>query len=243
MARTKTKEKIDEVVDVGFQRFKGETFDLREFVMPNTLMVKKAAEGRTPVECYNFVVIEIKYPYREKLPKGLDILVNLFADLHILFRHPPRPKLSFAPLDFWKLPNETLRDNVGDCEDSSFLTASLMRAAGASTSEVYAVIGTVEISGMHYGHAWVEYDGKILETTYDIPPEVYPETKDLYGSVYFPEIRFNDEKVEALYYPKTQKAFSLDTNMKEYILKKQKIPKLRKKKLRKALEQESFKLQ
>ncbi|MEM2618759.1 MAG: transglutaminase-like domain-containing protein [Candidatus Hadarchaeales archaeon] len=187
-----------ETVDVSLwhKRFKGEAYDIREFIQPNTLMVKELAEKlKTPEACYRWVVEEINYPYRPNWPSW----TMIFSDFHSLFRHPPRPKWSFNFMDYWKFPSETIRDKIGDCEDSSFLLASLLRSLG---EESYAVLGYVVINEMRYGHAWVEWKKGnrwyLLESTYDSPPDSIPPTNDLYWKVYFPEIRFNEEKVEII---------------------------------------------
>lgn len=182
------------VVDISLwhKRFKGEKYDLREFVQPNTLMVKELAEELgDPLECYRHVVEEVDYPFRPSWPSW----TMIFSDFHILFRHPPRPKLSINFLDFWKFPSETLRDYIGDCEDCAFLCASLLRALG---ERAYAVIGYMMIDDTRYGHAWVEwYDGdvcKLLETTYDSVPDHIPSCEEL-DKIYFPEVKFNEQEV------------------------------------------------
>jgi len=74
--------------------------------------------------------------------------------------------------DRFNLPHETLNMQAGDCEDTSFLLASLLISAGVPRDRVACVLGKVSISGIDYGHAWVEYkrdDGNwyLLETTLD----------------------------------------------------------------------------
>jgi transglutaminase-like putative cysteine protease len=44
-------------------------------------------------------------------------------------------------VDFWQLPEETLALASGDCEDKSFLTASLLLAAGVPEDHVRVVVG------------------------------------------------------------------------------------------------------
>ncbi len=61
--------------------------------------------------------------------------------------------------EFWMTPSETLR-GYGDCEDSSILLTSLIRAGGAPNC--YVALGS--LGG--YGHAWVLNNNEILETTY-----------------------------------------------------------------------------
>lgn len=61
--------------------------------------------------------------------------------------------------EFWRTPGETLRGQ-GDCEDTSILLTSLIRAGG--TPDVYVAVGTYQ----DYGHAWCQYRGEILESTF-----------------------------------------------------------------------------
>jgi len=189
-------------------RFEGEVYDIREFVNPRTYLVKKLANDlKAPNEelhvwnMFKFVVENIKYPWKAGVPEAL----MLFCDTHALFRHPFTPKLSICLLDFWKFPTETLRDGVGDCEDTTFLLASLLRVY---KYKAYAVLGYVVIEGVLYGHAWVlyqhpSYDWIILETTLDsLEPykdwEGYVEVEEQIKEIYRPEIMFNEEEVTVL---------------------------------------------
>jgi len=71
--------------------------------------------------------------------------------------------------EYFKYPVETLKDKTGDCEDQSYLLASLLQGAGVPN--VVIVFGTVEVDGRRFGHAWVEAQGKFIESTY---PEYRP---------------------------------------------------------------------
>lgn len=64
--------------------------------------------------------------------------------------------------EWWEFPDEVIRERISDCDGSAILLASMLRQAGYSPNRVYVVIGTWR--GL--GHAWVELDGEILETTY-----------------------------------------------------------------------------
>lgn len=78
--------------------------------------------------------------------------------------------------DFWLFPSETLTIRKGDCEDSSFLTATMLLASGISEHCIRAVLGSVKTKGGTYGHAWVVYQNEegrwcLLETTLSqVPP-------------------------------------------------------------------------
>lgn len=111
--------------------------------------------------------------------------------------------------DVWHFPAEALHIGYGDCEESSFITCSLLRACGLPPDEIFVAVGTHGISG----HAWCTLldTGKywVLETTLSkapisIPKQVYP---------YLPWILFND-----VYATKFKSGFvPTKTNQKEKI--------------------------
>jgi hypothetical protein len=77
--------------------------------------------------------------------------------------------------DFWLFPEETLMLRKGDCEDSSFLLATLMLASGISEHCVRVVLGKVVSQDGAFGHAWVVYKNEegvwcLLESTLDTVP-------------------------------------------------------------------------
>jgi len=84
--------------------------------------------------------------------------------------------------EFWQTPSETL-EGAGDCEDTSILLTSLIRAGGAPNCHV--ALGS--LGG--YGHAWCQLDDQILETTYTSARSV-PDPQD-----YCPYCIFNDSEV------------------------------------------------
>ena len=62
--------------------------------------------------------------------------------------------------DFWQFPAETLSLKAGDCEDKSFLCASLLLAAGIPSNCVRVTIGAIcssDASTPLEGHAWAMY--------------------------------------------------------------------------------------
>lgn len=90
--------------------------------------------------------------------------------------------------DVWHFPAEAIHIGHGDCEESSFIACSLLRACNISPDEIFVALGTY---GRGY-HAWCTLldSGKywVLETTLSqaldsIPEQVYP---------YEPWILFND---------------------------------------------------
>jgi len=87
--------------------------------------------------------------------------------------------------EMWLTPSETLL-GFGDCEDTSILLASLLRASGYNC---YVALGS--LGG--YGHAWCELNGQILETTYtSARPVPDPEDYGLY-------VLFSDREVIELW--------------------------------------------
>jgi len=87
--------------------------------------------------------------------------------------------------DPWRFPEETLMINEGDCEDISFLLASLLFTAGISPYNIRVALGQVKtsIGGKEdtFDHAWVMYkreSGKwmVLEPL-DLPDNKKPERK------------------------------------------------------------------
>jgi transglutaminase-like putative cysteine protease len=77
--------------------------------------------------------------------------------------------------DFWLFPEETLMLRRGDCEDSSFLLATLLLSSGISQHCVRVVLGRVISPDGPFGHAWVVYLNEegvwcILESTLDAAP-------------------------------------------------------------------------
>jgi transglutaminase-like putative cysteine protease len=84
-------------------------------------------------------------------------------------------KSTFGLDDFWLFPEETLVLHKGDCEDSSFLLATLLLASGISEHCVRVVLGTVSTPDGSFGHAWVVYQNEsgcwcLLESTLDAVP-------------------------------------------------------------------------
>ena len=78
--------------------------------------------------------------------------------------------------DFWQFPEETLTLKKGDCEDASFLLATLLLATGISEQCVRVILGKVITEVGNFGHAWVVYQNEsgvwcLLEATLDSVPE------------------------------------------------------------------------
>ncbi len=98
--------------------------------------------------------------------------------------------------EFWFTPSETLR-GYGDCEDTSILLTSLIRAGGAA--DCHVALGS--LGG--YGHAWVIGERQIYETTFTEARLVRnPEA-------YCPYCMFNESEVIELWPGALGEVFSL----------------------------------
>ncbi|MDA8082763.1 MAG: transglutaminase-like domain-containing protein [Nitrospiraceae bacterium] len=88
--------------------------------------------------------------------------------------------------DFWLFPPETYQIGKGDCEDSSFLLASLLISGGISPFCVRVVLGQAydKNSRPLGGHCWPVYKDEtgrwcILESTLDNVPPCMPDADAL----------------------------------------------------------------
>lgn len=73
----------------------------------------------------------------------------------------------------WKEPAQTLNEGIGDCEDVTFLAASMLPNLGVDNFKV--VIGDMKFpSSKEELHTWVEVDGLVIDPTGkpDESPEV-----------------------------------------------------------------------
>lgn len=88
--------------------------------------------------------------------------------------------------DFWLFPPETCQIGKGDCEDGSFLLASLLIACGISPFCVRVVLGKAYDGHGHSlgGHCWPVYKNEagrwcILESTLEKIPSLMPGADEL----------------------------------------------------------------
>lgn len=101
--------------------------------------------------------------------------------------------------EFWQTPSETLARGEGDCEDSSILLTSLIRSGGYP---VHTALGDYQ----GYGHAWCEYNGQILETTYT-RARLTPDPQH-----YTPLVLFDERDLIELHPGALDELFSLQRN-------------------------------
>lgn len=111
--------------------------------------------------------------------------------------------------DFWMFPPEVHTLAKGDCEDTSFLLASLLIACGVSPFCVRVALGEVfdEKGASLGGHCWPVYKNEsgrwcILESTLDqVPsrlPEADPLTRPGQAFQYVPYYCFNNHHLWAI---------------------------------------------
>ncbi len=116
--------------------------------------------------------------------------------------------------DFWLFPPETDQIKKGDCEDGSFLLASLLIASGISPFCVRVVLGKVfdAQDRSRGGHCWPVYKNEpgrwcILESTLDAVPSRMPEADVLAGKGrpyrYMPMYCFNDHHLWEIFPPES----------------------------------------
>ena len=175
------------------KRFGDEWVDVRDFIRPNDFMVEQVLQGRpgwTVEELWQWVIDNIKYPAGD----------TFILDHHTLLAYHPAggpigmliPSRFYSTVDFWSYPSETLRNRVGDCEDSSFLLTSMIRRQFPDLP-AYSTVGLFE----DYGHVWTAIksaDGwRVLDTTLGRLPQIVP-IESLTGK-YSPLFRFNEKEV------------------------------------------------
>ncbi|MBA4373971.1 MAG: hypothetical protein C0402_14065 [Thermodesulfovibrio sp.] len=151
--------------------------DIREWISFADNIIMKEALGR----------LRNKYHLpATKNPGDFDkraLIVWRFVVRQIRYTHDT---LAYKKDDFWLFPPETLQTGRGDCEDSSFLLASLLLASGISPFCVRVVLGQAyNNSNISLGgHCWPIYKNEqgvwcILESTLDRAPLRMPEADAL----------------------------------------------------------------
>jgi hypothetical protein len=99
--------------------------------------------------------------------------------------------------EFFQWPSETIARRQGDCEDSSILLTSFIRASGVPNA--YVALGSLG----DYGHSWCQLGGQLLETTYTSARPV-PNPQD-----YCPYCIFNESEILELWPGALDDVFSL----------------------------------
>ncbi|ESS71239.1 transglutaminase domain-containing protein [Methyloglobulus morosus KoM1] len=137
-------------------QIKGYYIDIREFVsIGGNSVIRKTLH-----EISDKWTIQDKLLFFKRSTGGFDFradkIFNWFSSLDYI-----KSKRRF---DQWLFPEETLAQNGGDCEDLSFLLASLLIESGISHTCVRVALGrivdhTLERSKPH-DHAWVMYQNE-----------------------------------------------------------------------------------
>ena len=117
---------------------------------------------------------------KDKTPGSFDeraMIVWEYVVTNITYVGDPE---SHRQLDFWQFPAETIALGQGDCEDCSFLLATLLIAAGISSFCVRVVFGDVKClhDDATEGHTWPIYKDeagvwRILESTHSEWPQTW----------------------------------------------------------------------
>src|SRR6185369_13598397 len=129
--------------------------------------------------------------------------------------------------DFWLFPSEVHTLSYGDCEDGSFLLASLLIGSGVSPFNVRVALGELYDSKGNSlgGHCWPMYKNEagrwcILESTFDRAPWGLPTADrftDLGDARYVPHFCFNNYHLWAIRHEEKP-----HINVQEYLKKKSK---------------------
>lgn len=139
--------------------------------------------------------------------------------------------------DFWLFPPEIATLCEGDCEDASFLLASLLISSGISPFCVRVVMGDVydEKNRLLGGHCWPVYKNEmgewcILESTLDHLPECMPEADILTSGRqpfrYFPKYCFNNHHLWAILPPENEK-IKYERDLEKYLSERAEKVKIR----------------
>lgn len=166
------------------RRFGRQRLDIREFIRPDSLMVRElvAQLPPDPDAHYLWVVRNIAYPWGDP-----DVL-----DRHLFCRFVTPDgswQVCHESDDMWAYPAEVLADRIGDCDDTSILLVSMLRHL-FGPDQVFATVGYWNGEG----HVWVVLAApqgwRLYETTLrglSGPAPVEWETPP-----YEPLCRFND---------------------------------------------------
>lgn len=149
----------------------GELLLPQEFIRPRQVedlaaeLTRGLSEDDAVLACWSYVCRKIKYP---------DAPPGVAPDRHVLHAFPIvdvpffgiRYRIVRSQDDFWEYPSETLDWKIANCEGTSILLCSLLRAYGIAPERVWVVVGKIPTGH----HAWVELDDIIFETTLSSAP-------------------------------------------------------------------------
>ena len=164
---------------------------------------------------------------RTKHPGDFDRRARVLWDFiarNILYVHDSKQQ---RKEDFWLFPPEIYTLKQGDCEDSSFLLASLLMVSGISPFCVRIVLGEIcdENGKSIGGHCWPVYKNEvgkwcILESTLDRIPSCFPEADNLSEKKqffqYVPYYCFNNRHLW-LIFPEDDRDEKMPQNLNRYL--------------------------
>lgn len=169
------------------------TTDIREFVSPADDVIIKKILGT--------LSSRKKLPSRKK-PGDFDrraLIIWDYVAQEITYQYDANKQHKD---DFWLFPSEVNTLAVGDCEDGSFLLASLLIGSGISPFNVRVVLGELQTKegASLGGHCWPMYKNEagewcILESTIDKAPlSLLPadHSSELGKVRYIPHFCFNN---------------------------------------------------
>jgi predicted transglutaminase-like cysteine proteinase len=192
--------------------------DIREWISFEDNIVMK--------EVINQLIVEKKLP-GSRNPGDFDRRARSIWDFvarNISYVHDSEKQ---SKEDFWLFPPEIYTLKQGDCEDGSFLLATLLIASGISPFCVRIVLGEVfNTNGRSIGsHCWPVYKNEtgkwcILESTLDRIPSRFPpadnlaEKKQSYR--YAPYYCFNNRHLW-LIFPEDDREAKMPKNLNRYL--------------------------
>jgi transglutaminase-like putative cysteine protease len=100
----------------------------------------------------------IPNPWKVKrFARGVDGIDAVWKLVYSTIEHEPERKSE----NYWKHPEETLRDKSGDCEDKVILALAICNLKNIPARMVGGLISS---AGDMYGHAWLETrGGRVIE--------------------------------------------------------------------------------
>jgi hypothetical protein len=194
------------------------TTDIREFVSPADDVVIKGILAK---------LTETKKMPSSKNPGDFDRRALLIWDhvaRNVRYKFDAKEQRKD---DFWLFPSEVHTLAYGDCEDGSFLLASLLIGSGISPFNVRVALGELyDGKGTPLGgHCWPMYKNEagrwcILESTFDRAPRSLPTADrftDSGDSRYLPHFCFNNYHLWAI-----RHEMKPERNIQNYLKKKSK---------------------
>lgn len=200
---------------VGIRAKKEYDIDVREFLVSDKNEVMK----RTIKEDLRSYVRTLPWAqwslFESRSPGAFDHRADIVAS----YVYDKIKYRSSSGEDPWLFPDETLTLKNGDCEDRSFLLASLLLATGISPYNIRVALGKVKYEKKEYDHVWVMYKNEAGLWTLLEPllqnsgTSIKANRKKRTGSIqlekaeYEPQFLFNDSHLWAVKRPGSMVSF------------------------------------